>query len=225
MGLILNIDSSTDEASIALASGASVIGHSENGEQKTHASWLHVAIEKMMKNVGQEFSNLDAIAVTGGPGSYTGLRVGMAAAKGLCFALDIPLIVENTLYVMAFAARGQALNLGVDQVCPMIDARRMEVFVAVYSAQLTELLAPAAMVLEKESFDEFFRKGAILFVGSGAKKWQDINSLEAAHFYEAVPLASHLALIADIKFEKKEFADTRYTEPLYLKEFYTHSKK
>src|ERR1700758_4691343 len=130
MALILNIDTATAKASICLALDGKTLALAENWTQNEHAAWLHSAIEQMMQQTGYRLRDLQAVAVTAGPGSYTGLRVGMAAAKGFCFALDIPLIAEDTLRTMAFAAKEQLP--GTDLLCPMIDARRMEVFTAVY---------------------------------------------------------------------------------------------
>src|ERR1044071_1620569 len=138
MALILNIDTAMGTASIRLAQEGKTLALAENIAQKEHASWLHPAIEQMMGTAGYSLRELKAVAVTAGPGSYTGLRVGMAAAKGFCYALNIPLITEDTLRVMAFAAKEQ-LGEG-DYLCPMIDARRMEVFTAVNRNDLTTVM-------------------------------------------------------------------------------------
>ncbi|HUP13519.1 MAG TPA: tRNA (adenosine(37)-N6)-threonylcarbamoyltransferase complex dimerization subunit type 1 TsaB, partial [Niastella sp.] len=142
--LILNIDTATDQAIVSLSKEGSVIGTLENNAQKDHAAWIQLAINSLLQKHGSAMHQLQAIAVTAGPGSYTGLRVGMATAKGLCFALQIPLITINTLQVMANAAIDQFL-LKASQMplplcfCPMIDARRMEVFTAVYDKALQEI--------------------------------------------------------------------------------------
>src|SRR5882762_5440642 len=145
MALILNIDTATELASVSLSKEGQSLALLQNKDQKDHASWLHPAIEKMMQETGFRMQELDAVAVTAGPGSYTGLRVGMAAAKGFCYALNIPLITESTLKVMAFAAREQTEPEGL--YCPMIDARRMEVFTALYSTDLVEIIPATAMVI------------------------------------------------------------------------------
>jgi tRNA threonylcarbamoyladenosine biosynthesis protein TsaB len=134
MALILNIDTATETGGICIAEEGKTLAMAVNPEQKDHASWLHPAVEKIMRDAGCGMKDLQAVAVTAGPGSYTGLRVGMAAAKGFCYALGIPLITENTLKVMALAAKEQAPGDGL--LCPMIDARRMEVFTAVYQNDL-----------------------------------------------------------------------------------------
>src|SRR5271168_2602939 len=122
----------------------------ENFEQKAHAAWLHVAVQELMTNTGSRMRDLQAVAVTAGPGSYTGLRVGMAAAKGFCYALGIPLIAEDTLKVMAFAGHEQLAD--GDLLCPMIDARRMEVFTAIYDRNMIPVLSSMAMVIGENAF-------------------------------------------------------------------------
>src|SRR6186713_64350 len=146
MALILNIDTATEQGGICLAKEGKPLALATNKEPKDHAGWLHPAIEKLMRETGHRMKDLQAVAITAGPGSYTGLRVGMAAAKGFCYALDIPLITESTLKVMAFAAREQSSPTGL--LCPMIDARRMEVFTALYSTDLVEIMPATAMVIE-----------------------------------------------------------------------------
>src|SRR5271168_1032073 len=140
----------------------------ENFEQKAHAAWLHVAVQELMTNTGSRMRDLQAVAVTAGPGSYTGLRVGMAAAKGFCYALGIPLITEDTLRVMAFAASERLPE--ADLLCPMIDARRMEVFTAVYQKGGKVLLPPIAMVIDENSFSEFLSERFMSFFGDGSYK-------------------------------------------------------
>src|SRR6187431_295345 len=150
MALILNIDTAVDVASICLAKDGNVLSIARNESQKDHASWLHIAIKEIFEKNTLELGSVDAIAVTGGPGSYTGLRIGMATAKGICYALNKPLIALNTLHVMANAAKKEKADL----LCPMIDARRMEVFTAMYSKDLQIVKEPAAIELNEKSFDE-----------------------------------------------------------------------
>src|SRR5450631_2693438 len=163
MALILNIDSATEKAGICLAKEGKCVSILQNQEQKDHASWLHEAIGEMMKTTGYKMTDLQAVAVTAGPGSYTGLRVGMAAAKGFSYALGIPLIAENTLKLMAYAASLQTASTGL--FCPMIDARRMEVFTAVYGSDLVELLPPVAMVIDEKSFENYLSGHTVSFFG------------------------------------------------------------
>ena len=225
MALILNIDTADQLASICLAREGSSMGILENAEQKDHASWLHVAVIKLLADAGCGLSQLDAVAITAGPGSYTGLRVGMAAAKGLCFALDIPLISETTLKVMALAGLEHIQSNPDILICPMIDARRMEVFTAVYDSSLHELMAPAALILEPNSFETFLKKQGMLFLGSGSGKWKSMSSSHHMIRLDLPALAPLLSIISHQKFRKAEFTDIIYAEPVYIKEFYTHVKK
>jgi len=225
MGLILNIDTSTEMASICLAKEGVVIGSSQNQDQKNHASWLHLAIEEILNKADVKAINLDALAVTIGPGSYTGLRVGLAAAKGLCYALKIPLITENTLKVMALSAAHQADILSDFLICPMIDARRMEVFTAVYTVEMQELMAPSALILNKNSFENFFVDHTIAFLGSGTPKWRTLITSDKAVFLDTPFLAKFLGIISYRKWQAAEFTDIIYSEPIYLKEFHTHIRK
>ena len=225
MGLILNIDTADQLASICLAKEGHIIGILENADQKDHASWLHVAVRKLLAEGGNSLNQLDAVAITAGPGSYTGLRVGMAAAKGFCFALDKPLISENTLKVMALAGLEQTKNNSDILICPMIDARRMEVFTAVYDSTLQELMAPSALILEPNSFEIFFKNHELLFFGSGSEKWKTITNAHNIRLLPSPALAPFLSVISFQKFKGAQFTDTIYAEPVYIKEFHTHVKK
>jgi len=223
MALLLNIDTATETGSIALSDGDTIIEIMINEDQKDHAAWIHNAINELMKNAGRTLNQLEAIAVTAGPGSYTGLRVGMATAKGLCYVLRIPLITESTLKVMARAAVENApKNLWF---CPMIDARRMEVFTAVYDEQLNEILKPQPMVLDEGSFSALLSQNHILFFGSGNSKFKNIVQSSHASFADVRYTAKHLAYLAQTSFSGNNFTDPAYAEPAYLKEFYTHTKK
>jgi len=220
MALILNIDTAIDSASVCLAKDAEVLSIAKNEKQKDHAAWLHVAIKEIFEKNKLGLTIVDAIAVTGGPGSYTGLRIGMATVKGICYALGKPLIILNTLQVMANAAK----NENADLLCPMIDARRMEVFTAIYSKDLQTVKEPAAITLNEKSFDEELAKHNICFFGNGSDKFQSIKKNKNAFFSIVNTDASHMVSLSEGKFRQKEFADLAYAEPLYLKEFYTPAK-
>src|SRR6187431_3411411 len=159
MALILNIDTAVDVASICLAKDGNVLTIAMNESQKDHASWLHIAIKEIFEKNNLALGSVDAIAVTGGPGSYTGLRIGMATAKGICYALNKPLISLNTLLMMAHAAKQE----NADLFCPMIDARRMEVFTAIYTKELEIVKDPVAITLNEKSFAEYFSNDSICF--------------------------------------------------------------
>lgn len=220
MALILNIDTAVDTASMCLAKNGEAFSFAKNESQKDHASWLHVTIRTILEKNNIELGTVDAIAVTGGPGSYTGLRIGMATAKGICYALNRPLICLNTLLVMANAAKNEKADL----LCPMIDARRMEVFTAIFRKDLQIVKEPAAITLDENSFDEYILDNSICFFGNGSKKLKSIKKYEKAIFSDIKPGAESMISLSEKKFYEKEFADLAYVEPLYLKEFYTPAR-
>lgn len=226
MALILNIDTATEFASVCIINENEVIAYEENLEQKGHASFLQPAIKKLMNNGQWTMDNLDAIAVTNGPGSYTGLRVGLASAKGLCFALNKPLILLNTLEVMALASIeefviGSTKLANETLFCPMIDARRMEVFTALYHKNLNTIIAPCAMILDNQSFAEELKNNTIVFSGSGSNKLQELNFGENAIISNVLYSAKNMIELSLKKYQQKEFADLAYSTPDYHKEFYT----
>ena len=220
MAFILNIDTSADHASVCLAKDGQVLILKKNNLQRDHASWLHPAINEIMQQSAMKFSKVEAIAVTIGPGSYTGLRVGLAAAKGLCFALEKPLITVSTLLVIANAVKIKE----VDLLCPMIDARRMEVFTALYTNELETVKSPAAMLIDENSFAEVLAGKTICFSGSGSEKFQKIINNRNALFSNDSFDVSHMSVLSDLYFQQKQFSDLAYSEPLYLKEFYTPAR-
>lgn len=220
MAIILNIDTAVEAASICLAQNSKSLQFNMNSQQKDQASWMHLAIQKMIWDEGIDIRQLEAVAVTVGPGSYTGLRVGLSAAKGICFALNIPLISISTLEMMAFAVKDQALDL----ICPMIDARRMEVYTAVYDKNLNAVLAPCAMILDGRNFDELIQHRRILFSGNGIKKFKENFTNANATFSNNVASAADMVHLSSEKFREKRFADLAYLEPLYLKEFYSTAR-
>jgi tRNA threonylcarbamoyladenosine biosynthesis protein TsaB len=223
MALILNIDTATEEAGICLAEDGEAIAMAVNPDQRDHASWLHAAVEKIMNDAGVRMKELQAVAVTAGPGSYTGLRVGMAAAKGFCYALNIPLITENTLKVMAMAARDQFSPEGL--LCPMIDARRMEVFTAVYRGDLEEVMPTVAMVIDEHSFSSYLADGEVSFFGGGSYKCKPIITAPSAAFIEINYSPRYLGILSFLRYLQREFTGLAYSEPAYTKEFYTHTRK
>jgi len=218
MGLILNIDTSLETASVSIAKDGGILSVLINEVQKEHASFLHIAIGELLKKVSVKASDLDAIAVTEGPGSYTGLRVGMASAKGMSYALGKPFITIGTLEAMAL----QAINSIKEDVlyCPLIDARRMEVYTAIYDSRLEVLLQPCAMILTENSFAEQLAKGKIIFTGSGAQKWKSLTSSPHAAFTDVKEIATAINILSEKKFSEKKFTNLAHSEPLYIKEFY-----
>jgi tRNA threonylcarbamoyladenosine biosynthesis protein TsaB len=223
--MILLIDTSAETAFTGIALDGKLLAVAVNPNRQDHAAWLHPAIENLVREAGTRLQALKAVAITGGPGSYTGLRVSMAAAKGICYALQIPLIVENTLFVMARAMREEALSRAARLLCPLIDARRQEVFTAVYNPEGQTVLSPRTLILDKNSFDDFLKSGPVLFFGSGASKWKEINDSAQALFAPEPPLAQALADLSFVRYRAADFTGIHYAEPVYLKDFYTHGKK
>lgn len=222
--LILLIETSTTSCSIALSEGANVIAVEEANERNIHASHITIFIKKVMKQARKDYKDLNAIAVSKGPGSYTGLRIGVSTAKGLCYALDIPLISVNTLESMAYGlSKMQTIPEGA-YLIPMIDARRMEVYTAVYKVDLTLIEDVNAKIVDQSSFLEFPNNELILF-GDGAEKLKELFSerLNIA-FLDFKNSAVHLAPLAYQKLIDGELENMAYFEPFYLKDFVMTSK-
>lgn len=224
MALILNIDTATEHASVCMSRHGEVLAMETSSSQKDHAAFIQPAIQRLVKESGHALSQLDAIAVSNGPGSYTGLRVGLATAKGIAYALDKPLILINTLEVIASAAirytaeKGDITGLAF---CPMIDARRMEVFTAVFDAQLNVVVEPQAKILAADSFATLLETRKVVFSGSGAAKFRAVVQHDNAVFIDIQHDAAHMTRISEQHFLLKSFADKAYSEPFYLKEFFT----
>ena len=219
MALILFIDTSTEDALVGLEKDGVVLSIEHNNLQKEHASFLHPAIELILKNNNFNTQHLDAISIASGPGSYTGLRVAMATAKGLCFALNIPLITINSLKLLAKAAIINVENKNF-LFCPMIDARRMEVFTALYNNDLKEILHPFALVLHQKSYSDFLVENNIYFFGNGSDKWKEISTDKNSFFLPKPNTDKAFAMIAEAKFNDKSFANLALSEPEYVKPFY-----
>ena len=220
MALLLNIDTATETAVISIAENENVLSSVTNGDQKDHASFLQPAIKELLEKNNKAIGEVNAIAVTAGPGSYTGLRVGMASAKGLCYALHIPLITLNTLEVMGLSAINKTRDHS-SLYCPMIDARRSEVFAAIYDSTLNEILKPCSMILDISSFSEALKKSKIYFSGSGAIKFKDMLQNENAVFTNDEITPDAMAQLSYKKLIDNDFSDIAYSAPFYLKEFYT----
>jgi tRNA threonylcarbamoyladenosine biosynthesis protein TsaB len=220
MGLILNIDTATDVAAVGFADENNIIAAQTSEDQKNHAAFVQSAISRLLKSHQLSLQDIDAVAVVNGPGSYTGLRVGLASAKGLCYALNKPLILLNTLEVMALAS----INMYPDKNalhCPMIDARRMEVFTAVFNSEMQPLLPPQPMILTINSFNNFLQYEKVVFSGSGQQKFESIIKHSNAVFSKVRYTIEQVNSLAQRNFNSKKFADLAYSEPFYLKNFYT----
>ncbi len=221
MALILNIDTALENASVCLSRDEAILLMLQNNDQKDHAAWMHPAIDNLLKECSYHVTDIDAVAVSIGPGSYTGLRVGLAAAKGICYALKIPLISVSTLEAMAYAVKEEATEL----ICPLIDARRMEVYSAIFDKQMAEIEKPQAMVINASSFTDRLQQQKILFCGSGSKKLQEILTHYNASFSQTNMTAAAIAALAMEKHLQQAYSDLAYAEPLYIKDFYTSARK
>jgi tRNA threonylcarbamoyladenosine biosynthesis protein TsaB len=217
---ILQINTAFSEASIGISKNGELLAESVNPDQHDHAAFLQPAILELCNNVQISLKDFHAVSVVNGPGSYTGLRVGLSSAKGICYALNIPIICINTLDWMAFGN----LSLESTLICPMIDARRSEVFTALYDKSMIPMIQPTAMVLDEMSFESLLNQYSIGFVGNGAEKWQAICNHPNASFPRSNQNAIHLSKISYNSFLKNDFADLAYSEPYYIKEFFTGPK-
>ena len=222
MPYILNIETATKNCSVALAKDGNTIICKEIAEEGySHAERLHVFIEEIIKESGITFQDLTAIAVSQGPGSYTGLRIGVSAAKGLCFALDIPLIAVDTLQILASQAK---VSNGL--IIPMIDARRMEVYSAIFNPNFEKQRAVEAEIIAENSFEVL--QQTLYFVGDCAEKCKPVLTKENFIFLEEIkyPSAKEMSFLSFEKYKINDFVDVAYFEPYYLKDFMmTVSKK
>ena len=218
MAYILHLDTTTKKCSVALAFKGSLCAQKELlSEHFSHSEKLHVFIQDVLLEAGIDTDQLKAIAISKGPGSYTGLRIGVAAAKGLCFALDIPLIAVNTLELMV-----QPHTVAPETfIIPMLDARRMEVYTAVFDSNKNWVEETNAMVLTEASFLNIVGNQSCLVVGDGAAKFRSLNPKIKADFTEQVhyPSAKEMFVLAKERFEKGAFESLAYFEPFYLKDF------
>ena len=223
MSIILNIDTSIETASVSIAMDGMIQAHLINTIQKEHASFLHNAVKQLLAESSLDIKQMDAIAVTNGPGSYTGLRVGMASAKGFCYALNKPLITICTLNALAVAVINASKEAFSETTlfCPMIDARRMEVYTAVFDKNMVEILSPCAMILDERSFEETLQKNRIFFAGTGAAKWSNIIRSENAEFINELDITTAISILSFEKFLTNDFTGLTYSEPLYIKDFFS----
>jgi tRNA threonylcarbamoyladenosine biosynthesis protein TsaB len=220
MSTLLSIDTATGKAQVSAWRDGSVLHALYNDAQKDHAAFLQPALQQLLKEADIDIKEINAVAVNAGPGSYTGLRVGMASAKGLCYALDIPLITLNGLELLTASLQNQLNGISAtDLFCPMIDARRMEVFTAVYDAEMKTILEPCAMILDENSFKEQCENKRMFFFGNGSGKFKTIFSHPNACFENTGIMPAAMGAMAGARFEKKQFADLSYSEPFYIKEF------
>lgn len=221
MALILNIETATKNCSVALSKAGKTLAIRELAEQNfSHAEKLHVFIEELLLETNVTLHEVKAIAVSQGPGSYTGLRIGVSAAKGLCYALSIPLIAVDTLEILA---RKTQISSGI--ILPMIDARRLEVYSAFFDGNYAKIRETKAEVIDENSFQE--ESEMLHLIGDGAMKFKEILTEEKFKYYPEIqyPSAAEMGVISFQKFQNNQFEDVAYFEPYYLKDFVMNIKK
>lgn len=226
---ILHIETTTKACSVGLSNSGSMLALVESVDREySHSSKLTVFIEEVLHNAGIKPADVDAVAVSRGPGSYTGLRIGVSAAKGFCYALDIPLIAIDTMRSLSILASchiaskpGMVPPAAIEALfCPMIDARRMEVYYSLFKHNMTPLQETKAEVIDQQTFDTLLRDNKIFFFGDGAPKCQSLIKTCNAMFIDGIwPSARGMVQEAENKYESGDFADLAYFEPLYLKDF------
>ncbi|MCF8304436.1 MAG: tRNA (adenosine(37)-N6)-threonylcarbamoyltransferase complex dimerization subunit type 1 TsaB [Bacteroidales bacterium] len=225
MGLILNIETATLMCSVALAQDGEVIATRDFDGKNSHSSFITLFIDQVLEEAGKRYTDLEAIAVSEGPGSYTGLRIGVSSAKGLCYALELPLIAVGTLQALAKGAARKYLEKGYsksDQLlfCPMIDARRMEVYSGLYDIENNPVRDVEAVIIDENSFSNYLKEYQIVFHGDGAEKCKNLlGKNKNAIFEDMKPSAKYMAEMAEVNYKQKQFVDVAYFEPFYLKEF------
>ncbi|GGG85485.1 tRNA (adenosine(37)-N6)-threonylcarbamoyltransferase complex dimerization subunit type 1 TsaB [Parapedobacter pyrenivorans] len=225
---ILQIETATQVCSVALSANGETVAFRDIDEPNVHAAQLTLIVDELLRTSGLSFKDLEAIAVGKGPGSYTGLRIGISTAKGFCYATDLPLIGVDTLAGMTagFIANHSPIAANT-QLCPMVDARRMEVFAAVYDNQFQPVVPPAATIIDAQSFEHLNVGQRIILFGSGADKLETLFAANEqveviSHFKNS---ARHMSYLAYRAFQDEQFADVAYFEPYYLKDFVATTPK
>lgn len=223
MGKILNIETTTTNCSVALGENGNLIAVKEDYNNKySHAERLHIYIEEILQEASWRLDQLDAIAVSKGPGSYTGLRIGVSAAKGLCYAQDLPLVAVSTLEALS----RQVIKADSDYIVPMLDARRMEVYSAVFSKNGTCISDTEAKILNDTSFASLLDSGRVAFIGNGVEKFKEIcRHPNAVIFEDSLPSARDMVPLSEDRLTAGKIEDVAYFEPFYLKDFLVGGKK
>ncbi len=216
---MLCMETSTERCSVAISQDGRIEGYQEASGDFDHSSKLTLLIKACLQESKREFGDLEAIAVSIGPGSYTSLRVGLSTAKGFCFGLQLPLIALDSLWIIAHGAVQENIDNADALFIPMIDARRMEVYLGVYDQVGIVIEAPNALTLTENSFDSFFvQNRSLVFAGNGAKKIEPLIQSTLARFSSVVSSAKAMPPLAEAAFQQKLFSDLAYTEPVYLKQ-------
>ncbi len=223
---IIHIETSTDICSVALSSDGVVKFRRENYEGPSHAALLGSFVEETVAFAREKEIQIHAVAVSSGPGSYTGLRIGVSEAKGLCFGMNLPLIAVNTLELLCCTAMFRIDAVEDALICPMIDARRMEVYAAVYNEMLQPVMPIGAYIIDENSFAELLSKNKVIFCGNGAAKCRNVINHPNAIFRDDIyPVAWEMLALAEKAFQQGNFCDVAYYEPFYLKEFVATTPK
>ncbi len=221
MSYILNIETSAEICSVALSKNGELVEFIESQELNSHSKELNLFIEKILKTSNISYKDIKAVAVSYGPGSYTGLRIGMSTAKAICYAHDIPLICLSSLQILANALKEQ-IDFEADSlaILPLLDARRMEVYVATFDINLNFISDAEAMIVDEQSFDNYKEYSKVIMGGSGAEKClQFVENHNNFIFYDVTLSSKYMPQLAENEFQSKNFADLAYSEPFYLKEY------
>lgn len=227
MALILNLDTSTSICSVALSDQEKLLAYRENDEGKNHASLLTRFIDEVLKESGREPGEIDAVSVSKGPGSYTGLRIGVSTAKGMAYALSIPVIALPTLKIMAsgYLSENNPVQEN-DLLCPMIDARRMEVFTTMFTREIKEFRNVQADIIDENSYQEIRKDHRLIIFGDGAKKCENVLSGKEVFIDDNYRIsAKHMISLSISEFEAENFENVAYFEPFYLKDFIATTPK
>jgi len=231
MALILNIETATTICSVALAKDGELLALKEINNGYTHSENLTVFIQEVFSQAKLKLSDVDSVAVSKGPGSYTGLRIGVSTAKGFCFALDKPLIGIETLKSMVLGILNSNFKFQISNLplvyCPMLDARRMEVYCSIYDSEGNEIRKTAAEIIDENSFSALLSKNQVIFFGDGAEKCKTklANNKNAVFIDNIFPSAKNMITLSEKAFNEKQFEDLAYFEPYYLKDFVEGKKK
>ncbi len=226
MGLILNIDTATQHATVSIADNGKIIQSLTHPYQKDHAAFIHTAIQQLLISSNTSLNDIEAIAVVNGPGSYTGIRVGMASAKGLCFALKKPLITVSTLLLLAQSALEAGVDLGY-LICPLLHARQAEVYGALYDNTLQEIIAPTVINLtHQESLEPFYSQFKdILFVSEDFSQYKNFLKYDQTYIKKINIIPAAMGMLSYKLFTNNKLSDIAYAEALYLKDVYFSAKK
>lgn len=226
MAYILNIETATNVCSVTVSDGNNILFERENTEGPSHATLLGVFVEEAVKAMQGQNINLDAVAVSCGPGSYTGLRIGVSEAKGICYGLKIPLIAIETPLIMVNKVL-ETCEVGDEMLlCPMIDARRMEVYAGIYDCRMNVVRDIKADIVDETTYSEYLKQSKVLFFGNGSEKCQDmIKDHNASFVHDIYPSALFMSSLSQKAHDEARFVDVAYFEPFYLKDFVATTPK